>query len=1263
MSVLALPHPALPSLPQAPATALGDLGRATATTPAWRRAVSRAAAFLAAVMVGACAVMSLTSTTASAFFLDDTVSQIMNFCQPNDVDIPSTAYSGLEGMIGLSEFSTDKQTTQATALPEVDFTYADDTVLAPSYQRYGFSALTLSSYGTGCGAGLIAKMAPMILNPIMGLFVYFPVALTMLSVKMALSGAFASLVSALLTPVFFVMAQVMRPIVLILAAFGTIYALIRWKGRLGKVVGATVYAVLCGAFVMFSATNDDALGILTETADKIVTEATATVTSEMAKTAFPSVKADGSAGDSTVPTGSAYDAINNSLWKGIPLATWTTAQMGSQAADAAWNGNGDKFAAGLSASQWQARILNSKHVGVTDAEGSLDEKGQKVMAGVESWNSRSYQTTAGNAKTDLWTEGIDPAVDVASVGGTDLMSKNDAIWVAVPQLADIGLLCGDDHEVFDGKGSGEASDNRWFFNGSCSPADAGASAFLPYFRGMKWYEAPFPMIAGSVGAVTVLMMSGFIGLYVCIQKALMYWLLAFAPVFIGIAAFGDDKRRAFARAFFGEFFANVMKQVAAVSSLVVVSYLISSIVVSKDVPFFMKPTIVMILGASLWLLALIARKIAKAAIAGDTSIVRKTAGAPVRAAKTAAKAAAVTGAVVATGGAAAAVAGAGGLAGMSGAQALGTAAKGALSPKMMAKGAKGLPATMAERILTNPQARQAAVRVLGRGKVGAMARRGLALNDMISAALAGPGASYKDRLANDQIAQWARSTFGNPPAAPGSPATRDQAAPAAGVPGAAAKARQSAAEAAKNSTLKPGAGANINPAHEALTTGRHATAAQAMANSQASYQTPPGQEAPIGNRPPQGQAPVVTRTNQENTVAAMSLAAEDYGKRVQVLHPKMSPDQVQATVNASLNSASGTSLTNIPVTVNPTSVSAETFDQAMQMVDGNINAMPSAIQTLQVASEGQDHVASLIASRDNMMGALQSQVTGGPVISGDTLTARINEVASQDGVTITQDSAVANPVEFLTQAVASGVYGDSGSLMNLNPQHGAAEAMQAAFFAATSETMPEEDKTAAFQYLSGMIDQYGLPSAVADGALHAAANSELAERSGLTMTQAAAMAATYQPGEGLNAAEYGAKMKLMYSTLSEDAQDSGEGVMLRQVVEVASNPGSTIGDVEAANAAFVTAFNASPAARSLSEKEKGDPSEFLARGINEGLLDPENLNLDQAFRDPTNAGAGQAAIAAYLARRDAAADTTAEDDDEMDPSLDAADGGFANISL
>lgn len=1220
-----------PTLPQVPSTALGDLARASRRTTSRERVAKRAGQVIRVVLVAAVvmvASLAIFSTQAHAWLGDDTVSKIQNFCQPEDVTVPSTSFSGLDSMFGLNEFDSSNVAGQATVLPDAKGAYADGSAIEASYYRYGFSGLSLHAYGTGCG-DLIARYAPSMYNIVLTMFVYLPVAFTMLIIKMALGTTLGSFMAVLMNPTIHAFGVVMKPIVGLLAPVGTLVAFIKWRGRLGKVLGVAAYALACGGFVWWSVSANDPMGTLAKTADAIVVDSTSIVTEAFASTTFPQVAANGtdvSTTDGVTISGGPIGAINNSLWKGIPLATWATAQMGSDMAYKAQNGDGN-------AKAWMHRLLNANHVGVKNADGDVDDNGLLMLAGVDAWNNRSYALTGHDSKVDAWTTGFDKDVDGPS------FTTNNAVWAKVPQLADVGMMCGASWDVESGDGSSDADKNRWMFNGSCAPSAADA-AWKGYYTGARWAESASALLSGAIGAVIVVSLLGLVGLYISIQKALMYWLLMFAPIFIGIAAFGDEKRRRFASAYAGAFFANVMKQVSAVAGLVLLSYIIAAIITSPHIFFFLKPLMIFILGQSLLLLFFIARRIAKAAIAGDTSIVQKAAGAPVKAAKVAA----ATAAVAATGGAALGAVGAASAGGGGSALALGNMARGA----KIAAGAgrtlvagQGGAAGLARNILSNPTARNKVATVMGRGKVGTTARRVFAASDLLANAATGTSKGQQARMANDPIARAASTVFGNGQNPVGDPKTNPTGTPTGnpatgtpvngkdkgkGVPGTPGNPLNDPNARPGTGTPATTGGSNM-PGTNTPTTGRHtAPTTQTGASTPgapvaqmgeaagkgvgaptptadgATASTPNGATpATTGNVPtptgtvgealsqpattnPQvaaasaqtatvppvggavpgtavGPDAVQTPLNQERTAATASEVVTQHANAVVANSPEgVTREQAIQTVQAQMAGTSSQVVSGLPTTVqmDPQALSPEQARIAVQIAGGDAANLPAAVATVVTAQEGMTRLADL-GSSSAFGGPLQTEVVGN-VRSGVDVEALV-------GMTSTQ--ALSDPAAFVERAVTSDVYGSGTSLAGMDPRHAATAPLYAAVGAMNSGD--EVGYANALGALQDAIEAHGLPSVASN--LHAVDGSAMAEASAQTLAQAAAMAATYRPGNPAEWGDMANSIAMMRSTLSEEAQATPAGMALSNLSAIVTDPSSTVDDIRVAGATMVSAFN------------------------------------------------------------------------------------------
>ena len=1123
-----------------PTTALGDLVRAQYTPSRSRRLTTKAVRMITVLSIILVAAGAIGATTAHAWIVDDAVSKIVNFCSPNDVVTPSNSFGGLDGAFGLNAFSADNIDAQKTVLPDVHGGYADKSAIDASYYRYGFSALKLHSYGTGCG-DLIARYIPGLYNIALTMFVYLPVALTMLMVNLALGSILGTFFATLLSPLFIALSQVMKPIVTILAPFGTLYAFVKYRERVGKVTAAGVYALVCAGFVYWGANgNSGALQKIVNSSDKIVSGAVGTVTSQIADSMFPPV-ASASTGDNGAnitygqasgaknKTAKPAAAINNSLWKGIPLATWSTAQMGSEMTESAANGDGN-------AKAWQNRLLNANHIGMS-SKNTVDGDGLIVLAGVEAWNSRSYAFDGKDTKTDAWTDGWDPEVDGDIAG-----SKSVIAWQAVPQLADVGVLCGDNMDKSQKRGwtNGGTSDlhqNKWMFNGSCTPNDSNA-AWINYYKGSSWPATGSTIMTGALGAILVMVVCLPVAFYVALQKALMYWLLIFSVVFIGIASFGDEKRQRFAKAYFGEFFSSVMKQVGAVASLVILSYMVAAIILSSGIPAIIKPMMILILGSSLWLLALIARKIAKAAIAGDASIVHSTARAPVTAAKTAAKAAALAGAAAATGGAALGAVGfsATGATGMQAVTAGAKVAKGAIAAS---GGLKGATLKSAKAILTNPSARGHLPNLLP-GRMGQMASKVLSASDLVSSAMKPPSKEDKERMAKDPIAQTSNYLYES-----------------AQGPG------------RKPTPLGPRA---TGKQHQAL--GRTPTVDPKTLREHGQAIGYPSSDRTIGTAvsPHSVQSPV---NNQRTNEVTGEIVKDTAAQIARSNKGNISLPQATQMAQTRLDQADNQVLTGLSTTANmdPNSADMDLIaPTAAAITGGDINNVPAAIATT-VRSE------QAYKQWSEMMGAQGPMDPGFKELKGHTTNSATVEMNSHTSI----DEAKTNPEVFVGKLLNSGVYHDGDSALgNLDMRHPMAAPIQAAVGAMTSGD--EQGYRNALSQISEVAHtSFDAPPAVSG--MYAPEGTALAARSADTLIDAAAMSATWQPPE--NPAEWGdyrTMMKTMEMSLSQDAQESPAGKALHNLNKILDNPASTIDDIRVAGGTLVSTVNAEMAPDSPQSK-------------------------------------------------------------------------------
>ena len=1167
-----------------PSTDLGDLLRSRHTPSRARKWLTTGVRGVVVAIIAMVGMLSIGAPTANAWLLDNAVSKIENFCAPNDVTSPSDAFGGIDGAFGLNTFDPDNVDVQKTVLPDSKGKYSKSgETLKVQYQRYGFSALKVHSYGVECGS-LIARYAPGLFNIALTIFVYIPTALTMLLVKVALGAPLSSFISSFLSPIFKALCQAMKPIVTVLCPVGVLFAYIKWRGRLSKVLGVAVYSLTCAGFVYWGAGSSTALKSIVKTSNNIVSTTTATITGTMASSAFPQVSATGtdiSSGGSTTFKGKPEDEINNALWKGVPLATWTTAQMGSDMASKAANeatANDDPKE--LNAADWQRRLLNANHIGLSDAN-NVDEDGLIVLASVDAWNSRSYAFTGSDTKTDFWTEGPDAAVD------GQVAAKKSYAWEAIPQLSDVGVICNDHlqhSKGWTGGGNGELENNRWMFNGSCTPSAQNA-AWKNYYTGLNWHESYAAIMTGAMGAFIIFMMCGIMAFLVAVQKALMYWLLIFAGVFIGIAAFGDEKRRKFAKAYFEEFATCIFRQVMWVAALVLLSYMIAAIIVSSDVAFFLKPLLIFILGSSLWLLGLIAHKLLKAAVSGDTSVVHKTAHAP----GTAAKAAVVTGATVATAGAGLAALGAVST-GATGFQAVGAGANVARGFVAAQGGVSSAARRGAKAVLTNPHARNRLASMLGHGTAGKTARTVFAASDLVGAARSGTssmGKKERARMAYDPIAQGFAFFDGDkssstrwgepagtgrrrpgpppPPSGAGSPGGQGSSTNLSAPPNGSGGGRHAAPHGGVGDPRTWSASQRVAPLGTSPTGGLGRALSQAptmdpkaAAASAQVVSTPPPGGAPIGTSvtPSAVQTPV----NQTETGQAVASAVQT---KAQVLAAEQDIpyDQAVAQVQSRWDSASSTMLTGVPTTaeMNPSNISPELASVATQIAGDDATALPAAVATATLADQGRSHVDDLMSTATSFSGALQTQVVG-TVREGTDLETLVG---------MTRDEAATDPEQFVKTAFSRQIYGDSGSMVNIDPRHPATEPLMTAIGALGAGN--DDGYNNALAELSSKVKVYGIPS-VATG-LHAVDGSDLADSAADTMLQAGAMAATYQPGDPSEWSDYAQNIKLMQSTLSEEMLTSTAGMQLTNLSNIVCNPNSTVDDIRVAGAALVSAIN------------------------------------------------------------------------------------------
>lgn len=580
---------------------------------------------------------------------DNITAFVTNFCQPENVASPVTV-KGVDTIFGLNEDTTTNRQTVLPAtdgldeapingLERVQAAYSgQQDVIKPTYQRYGVSVLQWSNFGSGCFS--LGHWFVMLSNAALLNLVVLPTTLTMFLLDLAMGNILYTIFSAIISPFVSIFSAVFTPWAYIVAPLGVGWMFIRSVNRPGGPLRPTVKAALVSVFCIgMLLWMDNQTSWIVTNANNFVTKIAGSAADEFNETQ-----------GTDVPGGTALDEVNQALWYGVPYQTWLEGTLGPEAAAADRN---------LDASgevSWGAVIMNSRYVGYDDGDPDSTADADAIRAAIDEWNSLSYSESGDSedSKPYAWTSDEKP-------------------WTEIPWLFTVKALCGD---TAHGEGflNGENADpenNRWFYGGSCDSASAGTSTIIPYFTGEEYNAQIVIALAGMVAAIAVGLAAGGAALYLAAQKMLFYFLLLFGPVFLTLAAAGDEKRAKFASRYFELMGANVIKQAVAVVVVLFISNAMSMLLYPpnteefaalRDIPYLVKPILALLFFIALALFMAPLRKIVLGAARGDTSVVDKTARAPVDAAKTGAKVAggvavgaAAIAAVAATGGAAAPV--------------------------------------------------------------------------------------------------------------------------------------------------------------------------------------------------------------------------------------------------------------------------------------------------------------------------------------------------------------------------------------------------------------------------------------------------------------------------------------------------------------------------------------------------------------------------------------------------------------------------------
>ncbi len=590
---------------------------------------------------------------------------IVNFCGPENVPTPSS-YKGVDQLAGLNGPTAANAALRKTYIPsgynpastnagqnlQAAFNGpAAAPVVHPTYGRYGFDSLTWTNYGSGCFSN--SYWFNSVSNLLLELTVKLPSMITMGILNFALNNVIYTAFAAIISPFIKVFAAIFQPWVAIFAVgIGVPLVWIKSKGSATKVLGAAGWIVL--VMTLFFWLNDNTSRVVT-TANNFVTSFSSSAACQINQAS------SGNQGGCAQDQG--LGAVDQALWYAVPYQTWADGEVGTTQAQV------DRAAEQTGQIGWSGAILNGLYVG-TDANGNVDAQGQQVLHATGVWNNATYDQTGNTSKSHYWTT-------------KDATLNHQAIWQAQPFLTAVKFMCGDHSVANGGTGDPDPANNGWYpsyCNQDVPNPPSAISQMIPNFQGQDYNNRITAAWVGWVASGATLLTCGAVAVYLALQKMAFYLILLFAPLFLAIGAFPDEKRRQFAVRYVEMFVANVMKQVVAVCVVLFVSYSMGQLLTNTSIPLAVKPLAAICFFIALVVFALPLKRILSAAAKGDKEVIDRTFQMPGKIAKTTAKLGVTAAAAAATGGAslgaAAGAAGAGAGAGAGvGAKAAGAAAK------------------------------------------------------------------------------------------------------------------------------------------------------------------------------------------------------------------------------------------------------------------------------------------------------------------------------------------------------------------------------------------------------------------------------------------------------------------------------------------------------------------------------------------------------------------------------------------------------------
>lgn len=365
----------------------------------------------------------------------------------------------------------------------------------------------------------------------------------------------------------------------------------------------------------------------------------------------------GTSPQQTTACGSYLDGIYNAFWIGVPLQVWAEGQVGSAQAAR------DRVAESNDYVGWYQATLNALYVNPND------KIGRAQIQATTRWNDGGYTAQITDdyfniGKPAQWS--LDGHNDeVWEVPVTELDSDSRATpWKTVPFLLNVKFMCKDQQSGTTEKSglngadnAGDYDGNKWLYDGTC--ITGGDAGLINGLTGKNFMDRVALSVVGGVLALIIFLFTVGICVYIGYQKFIWGFMLLFAPIFLGIAAFPNHGQQQFFRKYVEFVIANVVKQIMAVMILVVTVTALGRIVFPNAgsigdqqfyVPWMLKPFVALMFLLAATLFALPMKRIMVGAVKGDASVVGKTADSIGDAAKVTAGVAAAAGLAVATGG-------------------------------------------------------------------------------------------------------------------------------------------------------------------------------------------------------------------------------------------------------------------------------------------------------------------------------------------------------------------------------------------------------------------------------------------------------------------------------------------------------------------------------------------------------------------------------------------------------------------------------------